>query len=190
MVDCGAADAWFMDRLHALVGVVVVLLCAAGAIAAVRPGDRAEADEVKVELSKATRTLEISNSRPGRAVIRGRNMAPGQRRRGRVTLGVSAPARVTLRTARIGRVPGPGGWLLADALTIRVTTIGGGTRRWRRFYDGPLTALHGLRFPRWLPGERHRFRIAVRLPPHPYAQDSVQGASADFDLVWSAFPST
>lgn len=175
-----------MDRLHAFTVTALVLLAAGGALAATGPAGNGSADGVKVELSQATQALKLSDSRAGHALVRGKNLAPGARVRGKVTLRVSAPGQISLSARTVRRLVGPRGGVLAKALVIRVTGIGGGTGRWDLFYEGPVRRLKNLVFPRWLPGERHRFRVVVRFPASPLSQDELQGARAKFRLIWRA----
>jgi hypothetical protein len=114
------------------------------------------------------------------------NMAPGQVRRGRVVVRAGRRALVTLSVDRIGLTPGPRGGVLADALTLRIKEIGGGTGRYRTRYDGPLTGLSPTALGRWRSSERHRFRVRVAFASEGGSQDSLQGARTGFRLLWRA----
>ena len=109
----------------------------------------------------------IHNSRRGQAVVEGTNLAPGDRRRGRVTVGVASRARMTLAADRVRIKPGPEGGVLADGLTVRIRTIGGGSGSYETVYNGPLTGVGELRLGRWRPSERYRFRVRVSFPATP-----------------------
>ena len=100
--------------LSRLVAALVVLTAAAVAIEAIGAGERSAADGPEVELTRASKALQIHNSRRGQAVVEGTNLAPGDRRRGRVTVGVASRARMTLAADRVRIKPGPEGGVLAD----------------------------------------------------------------------------
>lgn len=175
-----------MNRAHALVVTLVVLAAAGGAIAMTTTHDRRAAADPRVELSGATAPLTISDSRSGRAVVRGTNMGPGEGRQGRVAVAVSAPAAVSLSAERIRSRPGLGGDPLASALQVRVTGARVAGRHRRDFFAGPLAALSNVGLGRWAADDRYHFRIVVSLPASPLAQDSLQGGTARFSLVWRA----
>ena len=164
----------------------VLMLAGAGVAIAAAADDRDDVGRPQVAVLRAERPLRIDNSRHGRAVVSADNIAPGDTRRGDVTLRVSRRARMSLLVDRLDEVPGPFGGRLADALSVRIKTIGGGTGRWRNVYEGPLSAIRQRRLGRWHPSERHRFRIRVRLPALAATQDSVQGARTSFRLLWRA----
>lgn len=163
-----------------------LMLAGAGVAIAAAGDDRDDNGRPQVAVLRAERPLRIDNSGHGRAVVSAGNIAPGDTRRGDVTLRVSRPARMSLLVDRLDDVPGPFGGRLADALSLRIKTIGGGTGRWRNVYEGPLAGRGRHRLGRWHPGERHRFRVRVRLPALATTQDSVQGARTSFRLLWRA----
>ncbi len=174
---------WSVARLLA---ALVVLMAASVAIAAIGARKPSGADGPWIELTRASKALEIHNSRDGRAVVKGTNLAPGDRRRGRITVGVTSRSRVTLAADRIEMNPGPNGGVLADGLAVRIRVIGGGSRSYETLYDGPLTGLGERRLGRWRPSERYRFRVRVSFPSSAGSQDSLQGARTGFRLVWRA----
>jgi hypothetical protein len=169
-----------------LAAALVVLATAGVAIAALGAGRPSTAGGPEIALARASKQLEIRNSREGEAVVKGANLAPGDRRKGRVTVGVASRARMTLAADRVKTKPGPNGGILADALAVRIKMIGGGSRSYETVYEGPLAGLGRHRLGRWLPRERYRFRVRVSFPRTPGSQDSLQGASTGFRLVWRA----
>ena len=175
-----------VSSIARLVAALLVLTAAGLAIAAVGAGERSTAAGPEIELTRASKALTIYNSRRGQAVVEGANLAPGDRRRGRVTVGVASRARMTLAADRVRMKPGPNGGVLADGLTVRISMIGGGSRSYDTLYDGPLSGFGEHRLGRWGPGERYRFRVRVGFPASAASQDSLQGASTGFRLVWRA----
>ena len=167
-----------------LVAALAVLTAASVAIAAV--GGRSTARGPQAELMRASKALKINDSRRGQAVVTGDNLAPGDRRRGRVTVSVTSPARMTLAADRVQMRPGANGGVLAEGLAVRIKMIGGGSRRYETVYDGPLTGLGQRRLGRWGPSERYRFRIRVTFSAGSGSQDSLQGAGTGFRLLWRA----
>ena len=165
------------------VATAIVLLATGGLIAMAGVRDGARADDLRVELSKATGAIAMSNSHAGRAVVRARNLAPGQSSSGRVRLAVNARAVVSLSATRIRSRPSLGGHGLARALTIRVVRVGETSAR-NHFYQGRLAGLNDVKLGRWEAGEGHHYEIVVRLPST--VDDSLQGGRARFRLVWHA----
>jgi hypothetical protein len=169
-----------------LAAALAVMTAAGAAIATLGPGKPSTASGPEIELARASKQLEIRNSRRGEAVVEGTNLAPGDRRRGRVTVGVGSRARMTLAADRVKAKPGPNGGVLAGGLAVRIRVIGGGSRRYETLYDGPLASLGRHRLGRWLPSERYRFRVRVSFPTTAGSQNALQGASTGFRLVWRA----
>lgn len=165
---------------------VAVLATAATAIGALDAGSSGRHHRPELELAGSDRALKVDNSRRGRAVLMASNLAPGAVRRGRVSVSVESRAWVTVTADRLGLTRGPNGGLLADALSVRISHIGGGTGRYQLVYQGPLTSLGRHSLGRWRPAENHRFRVRMRFAASPYSQDSLQGARTSFRLLWTA----
>lgn len=176
-------------RATRLLALVAVLGGAAAAIATVGstgPEGSQDGGADRIELRRSSSMLRLGNSRRGQAVIRASNLAPGEVRRGRVEVGVSSPARVALSADRVGLDPGPGGGVLAGALSLRVRAIGGGSGRFRTIYDGPFAAFGPLALGRWRARDHYRVRVRVGFAAEPGPQDPLQGARTGFRLVWRA----
>jgi hypothetical protein len=169
-----------------LVLAAAVLIAAAVAIAAVGVGAPSGAGAPPIELTGATRALSIHTSRPNRAVVKGRNLAPGQSRRGKVTVRINSPARVSLTADRFGQDPGPRGGKLLRALRIRVkrSSVHPGARR--TVYQGRLANFGTRKLGRWQPHRRYTYKVRVVFAPSDAAQDSLQGARTRFRFVWRA----
>lgn len=163
-----------------------VMIAAAVAIAAVGVGAPSGAGAPPIELTGATRALTIHTSRPNRAVVKGRNLSPGQSRHGKVTVRVNSPAHVRLTANRFGQDPGPRGGKLVDALRIRVmrSSIDSGERG--TVYQGRLSNFGSRKLGRWEPHRRYTFKVRVRFAASEAAQDSLQGARTRFRFVWRA----
>jgi hypothetical protein len=172
--------------LPRLVVAVIVLATAAAAIGAIGAGRDPGSGQPRIELTRAHRALKLDNSRRGRAVVKAQNMAPGEVRRGRVSISVTRPARVVLVADRLDLGRGPMGGVLADALSVRLKGIGGGTRRYRDIYRGPVSGLGRYDLGRWRPGESDRIQVRVRFPADAGSPESLQGAQTSFRLLWRA----
>jgi hypothetical protein len=175
-----------VTRCSRIVLAAGVLIAAAVAIAAVGIGAPSGAGAPPIELTGATRALSIHTSRPDRAVVKGRNLAPGQSRHGKVTVRVNLPARVSLKADRFGQDAGPRGGKLLRALRIRVmrSSADSGTRA--TVFQGRLSKFGTRQLGRWEPQRRYTYKVRVRFDPSEPAQDSLQGARTRFRFVWRA----
>jgi hypothetical protein len=172
--------------LPRLLVVAIVLIGAGAAIAAVAGERSGVTSRPEIELARASHSLRVANSQRGRAVVMARNMSPGQTTRGDVSVRVATPARVTLAADRLDLTPGPNGGRLADALSVRIKGIGGGSGRYRDYYKGPISGLGRRKLGRWRPSQTYRFRVRVRFAGGGSTQDFVQGARTSFRLLWLA----
>jgi hypothetical protein len=132
----------------------------------------------------ADHALTIHSSGAGRAVVSARDMAPGDRAKGRVTVRVSGGrAHVSLRAGRVEREPGPLGGTLSKVLHIRVLALHGDGAR--TLYSGHPRGLRA-NLGGWRPGTKRAYRIVAHLPRR--VGNQMQGAATSFRLVWRAFP--
>jgi hypothetical protein len=140
----------------------------------------------------------LQNSRAGEAILAMSDMEPGDETRGSVKIANTGcgKARLALRT-QLREQPGPAGWLLSRALTVRITESGSGdgkrSRRTRKVYSGALLYLTGIPLGKLAPGEAHRYSFSVGLRESdesavPGFDNRYQGAEAQVRFLWRLNP--
>jgi hypothetical protein len=179
------------------ISILLVLVGAAAVAVAsvlVDPGgDNGNSPQLQL-LASAEGKMKMSNTKRNKAVLRARNLVPGQTVRARVAIGViGTDAQLQLRARRRTGTPGPYGGELARVLQVRLDRARAKkAKRRKAFYNGTLAKMRRLNLGRLQPGRKRRFKVSVTfpdsgLPPSPTTGDNVfQGSSAKVDLVWYA----
>jgi hypothetical protein len=162
----------------------VVLVAAGVAVAAIGDGHSGPETGPPLALKAAHGALKIRSSHRGHAVVKGHDLAPGDKRKGKVKVSVNRDAKVSLRIDAVGKVPGPNGGLLAEALWLKIKRIG--ARGKRPAYNGVVKRVRKRSLGYWDRGESRRYRVRVKLPASNESQDSLQGAHTSFRLRWRA----
>lgn len=149
----------------------------------------------QVLLRDAKGALAIDQSRAGRALVRGRNLRPGQAVRGHAVVenAGDAPARITLSSRHLAGVAGPNGGSLAEVLMLRVRkrTLHNSRRGPRTLYEGALGEMPPLDLGTWGPGGVHEYTFRVELPDTgrpstaTSGDNAYQGSSAEVGFVWT-----
>jgi hypothetical protein len=124
--------------------------------------------------------MELVSSRDGQAVLTVSRLAPGGSAEGTLVLSNAAPAdqRLTLSTADLRDVPGPGGGVLSERLDLRVERGGDVV------FAGKLADLESLDLGDLPPGASHGFRFVVTLPESGPAVDTAYAGSS-VEVGWS-----
>lgn len=171
----------------AAIGIALAVLAVArGPSETSRPG---------VLLRDARGAMWIENSRAGRAIVRGRNLRPGQPVRGSVVIANegSVAATVALWTRQL-RSDGPQSRSFADVLSLRVRARTPRNPRHgpRTLYEGSLAEMPKLGLGEWRAGRTREYTFKVKLadggvPTSPGAGDNAyQGAKAQLTFVWGS----
>ncbi len=172
----------------ALGATAVVVLVIAGAVAyaavLMPSGGRGTA-----ALHRSSGPLKITDSRGRNAILRMRNMKPGDRVAGSVRIGNGSKrirARISVRLTRWVETPGKGGARFSQRLVLLVQRMYS-RRRPRTLYRGPLRQMRPLRLGTFRPGEKRTYRFTVRFPRGSAAVDNrFQGGSVRMQFTWYA----
>ncbi|MDX6582241.1 MAG: hypothetical protein QOI10_1425 [Solirubrobacterales bacterium] len=143
-----------------------------------------QAEPAGSRLLSANGPLRISSRRDGQTLVTASNMGPGMTRTARLGLSAGPGQSVaSLSADQIQSPPGPSGGRLIEALRISVRRLDSGPPL--NVYSGTVAGLNHIYLGRWQPNDLHRYEIAVRLPESDANQNSLQGASASFRLLWT-----
>jgi hypothetical protein len=170
--------------VHRATLIVYLALAAIAAIAAAAAhNDEPARDSVVTETSGS---FSLANSRDGMPVFTATNIGPGDSAKGTVEIaneGNEAIA-VTLAQQDLADVPGTGGGVLSQRLSLTITdgpSI---------FYAGPLAAMQPLPLGTLAPGASHHYAFVATLPDGGGAgaaiENAVQGSSTSVTYSWTA----
>jgi hypothetical protein len=171
-------------QLAARVIAVAILLAATGAAVAAIGGHRDPATGPVLALKAAHGAVKIKSSHQAHAILTGSDMAPGDKRTGKVKVSVDRHARVWLRIDQVDKQPGPQGGVLAKAMWLKVRRMGAPGKQ--PAYNGPLKRVRKRSLGVWDRGESRRYRVRVKFPASESSQDALQGAGTAFRLLWRA----
>jgi hypothetical protein len=160
------------SRLLVLVGTVL------SAALALSVGESRELPSLR---ATAGGGMELVSSRDGQAVLTVSRLAPGGSAEGTLVLSNAAPAdqRLTLSTADLRDVPGPGGGVLSGRLDLRVERGGDVV------FAGKLADLESLDLGDLPRGASHGFRFVVTLPESgPGVDTAYAGSSVEVGWRW------
>ena len=165
----------------ALAGSATAAVLAGGVLAGSgEPG--AKASGVAAEGS-----FSFANSRDGMPIFSATGIAPGDSVNGTVEIADTGaePGTLTLAQHDVSDAPGPGGGLLSERLTLRVTDVTAPASP-VTVYAGPLAPMPPRPAGRLEPGASRTYEFVATLPAGPGAQNDVQGASTSVAYSWTA----
>jgi hypothetical protein len=172
-----------IEAAGALVALFAVLLGPAGA-------GRAD-DRLGFDLSRASGTLSLADSRPGAAILTATNMRPGSAATGTVTVTDTGTLPATMTLAPSGPAPSdPAGALLASRLQLVVADVTDPSRP-ATVYSGSLAAMQPVAAGALGAGGGRSYAFTATLPASlPGAYDALQGASVTTGFTWTATAAT
>jgi hypothetical protein len=159
--------------------VLAVAVAGMGIVALAGPEQEVEAGD-PAELVAASGALQIQNSRRGRAILRGLNMAPGQAVGGRVKIRNRSARPAVLWLRVVARSTG-GSSAFARHLHLRVTRVGA-NRCAHTLHTGNLDRTREVRFGRMGAAETRSYGFSVLLGDG--AGNEIQGRAASVRFRW------
>lgn len=129
------------------------------------------------ELTAASGSLKIDNSKKGRAIFSATEMAPGSTVTGQVRIG--NPNVIPFRMKLAGDSPAAGP--LGDAIRLTITGSGGGPKT---VYRGPMSKFGQKGLGTFQPEEKRTYRFSAILPAS--TGNALQRESTGIDLTWTA----
>jgi hypothetical protein len=168
-------------RLPFLIGLAVLALGAAVALAQVEQAPRARAATVA-----ASGSFEISNSRDGQPIFAATGIAPGGSAHGTVAVEDTGSGPIALRLHRGELVDTPGleGGLLSERLELTVVDVSAPGAP-ATVYAGPLASMPDTEAGELQPGEARTYEFTATLPEEG-VQNAVQGAATTVAYSWIA----
>jgi len=163
--------------------IVYLALAAVAAIAAAAArNDESSRASIVTETSGS---FSLANSREDMPIFTAADIGPGSSVKGTVEIaneGSEAIA-VTLTQRNLSDMPGAGGGLLSQRLSLKITA--GPTV----IYAGPLAAMQPQRLGMLAPGASRRYEFVATLPDGGVTgaiENAVQGASTSVTYSWTA----
>jgi hypothetical protein len=136
--------------------------------------------------------FSFANSRDGMPIFSATGIAPGDSVSGTVEIADtgSEPGELTLTQSDVTDTPGPGGGLLSERLSVRITDLTAPASP-VTVYEGPLAPMPARPAGRVAAGEARTYEFVATLPEGAAAgasgtQNDVQGASAGVAYSWIA----
>ena len=177
-----------LSRLLLLAAIGVAILGCAGAVRVARVSDQ----PATVEITNASGTLQVANSRSGQAIFQAAGLAPGRSVTGTVQLSNTGTLAGDLSLAQLDvqNQPGPNGGLLSNAVQLAVQDITGGSSI--PVFSGSLGGVGTRPLGSIAAGEARTYRFTASLPntgtpPGPTAGDNAyEGSRVSVRYVWTA----
>jgi spore coat-associated protein N len=177
-----------VSRLLLLAAIGVAVLGCAGAVRVAHVSD----EPATVEITNASGTLQVANSRSGQAIFQAAGLAPGRSVTGTVELSNTGTLAGDLSLAQLDvqNQPGPNGGLLSTAVQLAVQDITGGSSI--PVFSGALGDVGSRPLGSIAPGEARTYRFTASLPNSgtpagPTAGDNAyEGSRVTVRYVWTA----
>ena len=165
----------FALLLNAVLGVLAIGLAFAA------PGEGAP----RMQLTGASGSLTLANSREGEALFRADAMRPGEQASGSVTIGNTGSVTGTLKVARTALADQPGGGALSDALDLLVIDVTPAHAP-VTVYAGKLAQMPELALGGLDPGTQRTYLFAATLQRGGPSDNAYQGSAVSTAFTWTA----
>ncbi|MDX6665020.1 MAG: hypothetical protein QOG68_1226, partial [Solirubrobacteraceae bacterium] len=177
------------SRSSSLMGFVITAVIAVPSFAFVMERTLNNTPKQRMELSRSSGAVSITNSQDGQAILTAPPMIPGTTTSGSVHIVNTGDGSESLKLDSNTPTdqPGPGGGNLSERLTLRVEDVSPGGAP-ITIYDGSLTGLHLADLGTLAKGEDRTYRFVVTFPDGGAngADNAFQGSSASIGFTWTA----